>query len=117
MAEYPPREAQESRCCWECGAEEAEKNSQERPTKMLPTGRTNLAGCRKENRENALACRGRESRLGCVRRMKPVGGHRPAEERFPSAGRVGKFGWYRETWPFAPTGGERLFYFPERQPG
>lgn len=36
MAEYPPREAQESRCCWECGAEEAEKNSQERPTKMLP---------------------------------------------------------------------------------
>ena len=48
MAEYPPREAQESRCCWECGAEEAEKNSQERPTKMLPTGRTNLAECRRK---------------------------------------------------------------------
>lgn len=57
MAEYPPREAQESRCCWECGAEEAEKNSQERPTKMLPHRGTNLAGCRKKNRENALVCR------------------------------------------------------------
>ena len=67
-----------------------------------------------ENRENALACRGRESRLGCVRRMKPVGGHRPAEERVSIRRAGGKIWVVPRNLAFRPNRGREAFFISRK---